>query len=41
MFQIMSMLKTLLANIIKKSNIDILINNAGITGSTAPCGNMM
>jgi len=28
--------KHTVANIIKKSNIDILINNAGITGSTAP-----
>ena len=28
--------KTTIDEIIKKSNIDILINNAGITGSTAP-----
>jgi len=28
--------KTAIDEIIKKSNIDILINNAGITGSTAP-----
>ena len=35
MFLDYNQVKTTIDEIIKKSNIDILINNAGITGSTA------
>ena len=36
MFQIMLRLKKLLMKITTKNKIDILINNAGITGPTDP-----